>query len=537
MPIMKNSILSFVIFLISTPLFSQTLEGAFPISGSDIVNTWLTKTDAEGNTYAFGDLLGNADLDPGDGQFNFIANSSMRYTYVIKLNPLGQLVWAKTFSATGTGFNSAIPIISADFDSENNLVLAGNSNSPVTYDNGSVWLNGANSGYFLATLSPLGELLWSLDYNSSVMGIKLASTNEIYVSTNFGNISTSARISKLSMTGTLLWSKTYSNNYVGFNTGDNSLAVDSQDNVCIVGSYDFALLVDTLFYPSAGSYDNFVIKLDPAGNELWTKTFGNAGSDWVYHVAFDADDNLYYCGSYSGTIDMDPGAGVAELTGADGGYITKLDANGNFVWTIGGDNLSYSRMHIGPNNTLLTIGSIAGNGDLNPDSLLELNVPPVLPYASFFASYDVDGHYIKSIFTSKVIYGFGEPDAGHIHLFCNLDGHWDYPDSLIVASNAGDIWELNLTDVTTSYLLRVSNCDIAGCMDPLAFNYNPLAQCEAPCMYEMAGDFNVDGQVDIVDLNMLLEAYECNTNCAEFDLDNDGTVGFSDVLLFISLED
>jgi gliding motility-associated-like protein len=53
-------------------------------------------------------------------------------------------------------------------------------------------------------------------------------------------------------------------------------------------------------------------------------------------VGVDAQGNIYSAGFFSHDIDMDPGAGVSNLTAggylSNGIYISKLDADGNFVW-------------------------------------------------------------------------------------------------------------------------------------------------------------------------------------------------------------
>ncbi|MHA4808916.1 T9SS type B sorting domain-containing protein [Flavitalea flava] len=53
-------------------------------------------------------------------------------------------------------------------------------------------------------------------------------------------------------------------------------------------------------------------------------------------IGVDKQGNVYSAGLFSNTVDMDPGAGVYDMTGGDpnkfGIFISKLDANGNFVW-------------------------------------------------------------------------------------------------------------------------------------------------------------------------------------------------------------
>jgi len=53
-------------------------------------------------------------------------------------------------------------------------------------------------------------------------------------------------------------------------------------------------------------------------------------------VGVDGGGNVYSAGLFEHTIDMDPGPGVSSITGGSGSeygiYISKLDADGNFIW-------------------------------------------------------------------------------------------------------------------------------------------------------------------------------------------------------------
>ena len=74
----------------------------------------------------------------------------------------------------------------------------------------------------------------------------------------------------------------------------------------------------------------------------WAKSFPahNTSNASVYNngraVGVDQQGNVYSTGLFNGTIDMDPGPGVYDIGTSDpdryGIYISKLDANGNFVW-------------------------------------------------------------------------------------------------------------------------------------------------------------------------------------------------------------
>jgi hypothetical protein len=67
---------------------------------------------------------------------------------------------------------------------------------------------------------------------------------------------------------------------------------------------------------------------------LWAKKLGGLYSDAPLEIATDNDGNVYTTGVFDGTADFDPNIGVFNLTSLGGQdiFISKLDADGNFVW-------------------------------------------------------------------------------------------------------------------------------------------------------------------------------------------------------------
>ena len=72
----------------------------------------------------------------------------------------------------------------------------------------------------------------------------------------------------------------------------------------------------------------------------WAKSFEKittyANSNNARTIGVDAAGNVYSAGQFEFSIDLDPGPGVYAITATGqfnkGFYISKLDANGNFVW-------------------------------------------------------------------------------------------------------------------------------------------------------------------------------------------------------------
>lgn len=66
----------------------------------------------------------------------------------------------------------------------------------------------------------------------------------------------------------------------------------------------------------------------------WAKQIGGILDEIGYSVTSDSSGNIYITGTFKGTVDFDPGAGVFDLTSAGDTdvFVAKLDASGNFIW-------------------------------------------------------------------------------------------------------------------------------------------------------------------------------------------------------------
>lgn len=155
-------------------------------------------------------------------------------------------------------------------------------------------------------------------------------------------------ILKLDRGGNFVWVKG-----IGGNLGSDvakAVVCDPSGNGNIFITGDFIGTVD--FDPgaaianlsSAGSNDNFVLKLDKDGNYIWARAIrgsSNAGSNFLA-VDPNGSGNIYVTGLFTGTADFDPGTGVFNLSsnGSFDIFVLKLNGEGDFVWarSVGGDN-------------------------------------------------------------------------------------------------------------------------------------------------------------------------------------------------------
>jgi hypothetical protein len=127
-------------------------------------------------------------------------------------------------------------------------------------------------------------------------------------------------------------------------TGAISTNFSKSENafLAISGSTVHAVWRDDLF----GNYEIFYAR-NPNGNPFpekhdlaFAQQVNSDQTDVIQSLVYDANGNAYLIGSFSGTVDFDPGAGVFNLTsaGSTDVFVYKLDRTGQLVWatSIGG---------------------------------------------------------------------------------------------------------------------------------------------------------------------------------------------------------
>ena len=127
---------------------------------------------------------------------------------------------------------------------------------------------------------------------------------------------------------------------IGGNTQDEGYAVatDKQGNVYTTGYYTGTADLDpgtTVFnVTSNGSYDIFIVKLNPQGDFLWGKSIGGSvGADIGYAIKTDNRGNVFVSGYFHDIVDFNPDTGVSNLSAAYiDAFVLKLDSAGNFLW-------------------------------------------------------------------------------------------------------------------------------------------------------------------------------------------------------------
>ena len=311
-----------------------------------------TSIDISGNVYTTGYFKDTVDFDPGTGVYNLISEGD-KDIFILKLNKYGDFVWAKRMGNYLSDEGKAI-----ELDSYGNIYTSGYFKLGVDFDpNTGINKLMANSKreIFLQKLDSNGNYIWAKKiggkgedemYDMRINDTNIYFTGYFSDSADFDPSNSNYYITasggwdifilKLDINGSFKWVKSMGcSNYNCLNYG-YSIAYDADGNVYTSGSFsggnvDFDPGVGVYPLTPIGLQDAFMLKLDSNGNFIWVKQFGINGvwSTVGGNINIDKSNNIYFCGLYQDTIDVDPGSGVYNLinNGSLDFFILKLNQN------------------------------------------------------------------------------------------------------------------------------------------------------------------------------------------------------------------
>jgi hypothetical protein len=207
-----------------------------------------------------------------------------------------------------------------------------------------------------------------------------------------------AFVAKLDPGGKVVWART-------FGQGEaTSVAVDAAGNVLATGTING--VVDLGGGPLAGGSESaFLLELDPSGNHLWSKVFGQVGApNPTYRVAAAPGGDVVLAGEFQSPIDF--GGGPISAPGTGSLFVVRLDASGSHLWSKGfGDipGLVHGLAVDGSGNVLF-------GGDINGAGTMDFGGGPIVGagnYDIFLVKLDASGNHVWSK-------GFGDPNAQYL---------------------------------------------------------------------------------------------------------------------------
>ncbi len=217
----------------------------------------------------------------------------------------------------------------------------------------------SSDGYYVTTgalrvikTDPTGALIWNRKITPSggagsyavVRGMGLGGAGNIFVagelqgSLSFGAIppaitsmGVDAFVAKLDPNGNFVWAKRFGDNAYQAAYG---LAVDVAGDVFITGEALGVMDLGGGDVGGGGDSDVFVAKLSGLdGSHVWSRKFGDNGAQRGWGIALGPGGQVFLCGDFSGNIDFG-GGNVAN--GGTNAFLAKLSGtDGSHVWSKG----------------------------------------------------------------------------------------------------------------------------------------------------------------------------------------------------------
>ncbi|MFH1654853.1 MAG: SBBP repeat-containing protein [Pseudomonadota bacterium] len=269
--------------------------------------------DLNENIYMTGYTQGGLDNNQNAGDYDI---------FVMKFDALGNKLWTRQMGTNAYDASSSIAV-----DSSGNVYIAGKTNGALDGQKHS-----GLRDIFLIKLDSSGNKLWTrlsgTAANDEATGVAVDSTGNAYVTgmtegaldgnqhSGFSDIF----VMEFDPSGNKLWTEQRG---TALNDNTSAIAVDSSGNSYVCGRTEGGLSGNQ----NAGLTDIFLIKLDSAGNDIWTKQFGTTQNDSASGIATDMSNNIYVTGNTDGGVDNYNNMGFSDI------FTAKIDpSSGNPVW-------------------------------------------------------------------------------------------------------------------------------------------------------------------------------------------------------------
>jgi hypothetical protein len=324
--------------------------------------------------------------------------------WIVKIDSVGSKVWDKKYGGDKRDHLNCLTKTT-----DNGFVLGGTAfsgiSSEVTISN---WDTTFQSGdYWIVKIDSAGNKLWDKRYG----GLKQDDLTSIQQTADGGFILGGKSISgiggdktqsnwgsydywivKIDSIGNKLWDKRYGTT----SSEDLGKIIQSKDKgFVIIGGSPSGISHDKSD-TCRGVYDNWVLKLDSAGNKEWDKTYGSTARDEIVNIIEAREGGFYISGdSYS------PAGG--EKTDSNLGYqcvwLLKIDPLGNILWdktiqTYGENDIGYV-IQTNDGSIVIADGNNSGIGGEKTQDCWD----SLTPYPMMF--YETDYWIIKYSDTSQ----------------------------------------------------------------------------------------------------------------------------------------
>ena len=313
----------------------------FLVGGPHLDNAEAIAVDAANNIYITGSFSDSVDFDPGPG-VTMLKRSGAENIYLAKYSPANSLLFAFRLVSTGGGTDQGVCLA---IDASQNIQLGGRFQGTLDLDPGAgaVVVTSRGVDGFIARYDPNGNYLSGFNLDGNVYAIGMDASDHLWVngtspdsmdadpgtgramlySVNFFDV----YIAKYTAAHSFLYARVFESNktYV-----PHGLALMNSGSLYIYGRFP-----DTVnFNPggpngtilSHGLMDGYIAKYNTGGTFTDALAYGSPTDDRLNSMTIDRQGNIWMAGSFTGTMDLDPGTGTTNATSptAAGAYIVRL---------------------------------------------------------------------------------------------------------------------------------------------------------------------------------------------------------------------
>lgn len=351
--------------------------------------------DTDGNIYVTGVFVETVDFDPTDGIVE-LTSTGAEDIFVVKLNPEGQLLWAKNMGSDSYEESTGVSV-----DGNGNVYLTGYFNETGDYDpSENVYELTSNGGQdlFILKLNPDGDFLWAHGIGGPEQELSLAmdvdELGSAYLTGLFkGTVDFATGEDELEITATegsdafMLKINALGGTEIAsaiggtLNDSGADIAVDQSGNAYISGFFFGSIVGADETYTNDGFEDAFVVKINPFGSTEWLRVIQGEGFQNAYGIGASPDGKVIVSGYFSDTADFDPSEnGTLEMTKESSepfdAFYMYLNTNGDFISAgqFGGSNFLESHCSAADElGNLYFGGTFQNTVDLDPNAQEEAN--------------------------------------------------------------------------------------------------------------------------------------------------------------------
>ncbi|GAA4889676.1 lipoprotein [Flaviramulus aquimarinus] len=367
---------------------TQSMDGDITDKSNESFNYWLLKFD-QNDTLEWQKNYGGSDDDRGrdiiqtsDNGYAIIGysksndddvtnNNGAHDFWVSKLDPSGNILWEKNYGFSGADIgNSIIQTKDGGFLLTGVLDVsasngAGNSKSVKSKFS----RKHAGGDYWTVKINALGEKQWSRYFGGTFTDtpydaiqtddngyLLVGSSDSEDVDIKNSKGAYDFWIVKISETGTLIWEKSFG----GSQTDEARAIIKSDDgNYIIVGNTRSDDLDVT---NNKGAADLWTIKISPAGEFIWEKSFGGSSFDVAQSISKTQDGGFIISGN-SRSAD----GNLTDNKGQNDAWVIKIDTNGNLKWqkTVGGSDIDFAYDVVEINNKDIIVVGDSSSSNLD----------------------------------------------------------------------------------------------------------------------------------------------------------------------------